>query len=285
MKTLSTLLICFSFISISFTQVTNTFYSDTCYKTVIPSIIVKCIFDKDQGWHQEASLETEQLINECPIDSIYLLAFDTTNNRLDTIFDLNSNRIQKNLDKNNCWQPEFLPAQISFYYNNTLVATDTFPIQVSILENSKKCACGTGKGQNNMSGSIGFGKISLEFDEKRNKATKLGLSKKQYTTEFIEYNYSEGRIVKVDNLSKIKGKIYIDESHLSTGFSRNNNFPEAEYKIIKQEKDLIVIMAESRREDGDLMIWKVVIKSEKIDVTGSWYRGGEIKTTYIVNTK
>ena len=44
-------------------------------------------------------------------------------------------------------------------------------------------------------------------------------------------------------------------------------------------------MAESRREDGDLMIWKVVIKSEKIDVTGSWYRGGEIKTTYIVNTK
>ncbi len=257
---------------------------ETCSQVLTPSIIVKCVFDKKLGWHQEASIEIEQFVNDCPIDSVHLLAFDTLGGAKDTIFNLFSRQIQLNLNKDSCWFPQFLPAKLFIYSHGEIISTDTLPVQISILEISKKCACGMG---NNGAAKFVFEKASLEFDENRNKATKLRLKKKKYSSEFIEYNYDEGKQVKVDKLSKIKGKIYIDESHISTGFSRNNKFPEAEYKVIvdSKERDLIMLIAESRRADGDLMIWKVVIQSGKIDVTTLWYSSGELKTKYVVKSK
>src|SRR5690606_7795471 len=159
-----------------------------------------------------------------------------------------SNQVQINRNKKDCWFPRFLQAELSFYRNGSIIRFDTVTIKVSLLENPKKCVCGSGNDGININGSIGFNK-------ERNKAEKLGLNKKKYSSEFIEYNYKNGKIIKIDELSKVKGKVYIDESHISTGFSRNNNFPEAEYRVIKNDKDFIVLIAESRREDGELMIW------------------------------
>lgn len=258
--------------------------NDTCSEVLIPTIIVKCTFDRELGWHQEASIETEQFINECPIDSVQLLVFDTLNGSIsDTIFNLFSDRIQINQNDDNCWTSQLLPAKLFIYSHGTIVSSDSMLVQISILEVSKKCTCSGNKGAEYPV----FAKVSLEFNQNRNKATKLRLNKKKYSSKFIEYNYEEGKRVKVDKLNKIKGKIYIDETHLSTSFSRNNKFPEAEYKVLvnSQENDLIVLVAESRREDGDLMIWKVVIKSGKIDLTAMWYSSGELKTMYIVKSK
>ncbi len=286
MKKLINLLIGLSFISPAFTQKLEltTSQLDSCSQVLTPTIVVKCVFDKKLGWHQEATIETEQFVNDCPIDSIHLLVFDTLGGAKDTVFNLFSNQIQINSYKDNCWFPQFSPGKLFIYSHGEIISTDTLTVQISILEISKKCGCGIG---NNGSGQFVFDKASLAFDENRRKATKLRLKKKKYSSEFIEYNYEKGKQVKVDMLSKNKGTIYIDESHISTGFSRNNKFPEAAYKVIvnSKERDLIILGAECRRADGDLMIWKVVIQSGKIEVTTFWYSSGELKTKYVVKSK
>ncbi len=271
---------CLSYTS-SYSQESN----DTSYLSLLPSIVVKCDYNKELGWIQVASIEAELQVSNCPIDSIHVIAFDTTNSISDTIFNLFSNQVQINPDKNACWFPGLLKAEISIYQNGSIVSLDTFNIQVSLLEYSKKCACGSGKDGTSNSGIVGFGKASLEYDKNRKNAEKIGLNKKRYSSEFIEYNYDNGKIVKVDKLNRTKGKFYIDETHLSTRFSRNNNFPEAKYNVIKNEGSITVLSAECRREDGDLMIWKIVIQGKRMDITASWYRDGEIRTTYLVMSK
>ena len=287
MKNLIILLVCLSFIRYSNGQESSFSLNDSCSYVLIPSIIVDCEFDIKSGWYQSARLEIEQLYNECPFDSVKLIAYDTINSSVDTAFSLSSTRKQLNPSKNECWYVQFMPAKISIYQNGKLVQQDSLTVSLSISENSKKCSCGSGQEITGNFDGTAFSKKTFKKNRKRKKAEKIRLNKKKYSSKVIEHNHDGDKVERVDHLSKVRGKIYIDESFISTGFSRNNFFPEAKYEVLinSKEKDLVVLMAKCSREDGDLLVWHVVIQSGEINITARWYESGELKTTYFVHSK